>query len=307
MVDATAPTRRPKAGTVNLRTQIANARKNIADTGKCIIFSVNYLLYLQLLEVPKEDIASWRQEVEPGGDHLSDVSVPASKLGRELGAGSVHPRDSASCAPSPESSVVSSTNRKEPRGGGPPMSEVASSTAMSVQISPPTPRKKEKAQRTTTEVSAPSESLHSANKIGLKGGIRVIKRDESESLKVADSVDGRRSRSRSVSGSREGRSKYSNKDLPFNLSGDKSWRSVFCVTMFEYIGLQDDPWALSVELVEDVWQIVFPDLKYEIVSSGPVYYIVSPHLNLRLACAEFIALEDIAAFMRVARKVFATS
>lgn len=71
------------------------------------------------------------------------------------------------------------------------------------------------------------------------------------------------------------KSKCTNKDLPFGLGGEKIWRGVFCVTMFEYIGLQDDPWSLSVDLVEDMWDLVLSHLQYEIKSTGPVYYVVS--------------------------------
>lgn len=135
-----------KAGRVSIRERVAIARKSQNETGTSLTDTG--------IEAPKSDISVWRKDVEPGGDHLSDVSEPVSKVGKSPHAMSVHPTDSASCAASPDSSVLSSANRKGPHPTVPPASHVGSSSAMSVVIEPPTPRKNEKVQRRTTlEVS----------------------------------------------------------------------------------------------------------------------------------------------------------
>lgn len=109
------------------------------------------------------------------------------------------------------------------------------------------------------------------------GGISVRKRDASESLKVSDASGERRSRSRSGSRGGDGKSKFTNADLPLALGNDKRWQNVFCHTMFEYMGILDDPWSLEVEFIRDVWQIVFPDLEHDIKAGEAVFYVVSHH------------------------------
>ena len=102
-----------------------------------------------------EKISSWREEVEPGGDHISDVSAPVSKAGTN-GTFSVHPKDSASCGvPSPESSVVSAptSSQKRSQTAAPPAS-TDGSTTLSVNIQPPTPKKGKILQKSALQVSS---------------------------------------------------------------------------------------------------------------------------------------------------------
>lgn len=103
-------------------------------------------------------------------------------------------------------------------------------------------------------------------------------RDASQSLQVVDDEDGkgRRSRSGSQSSAKSGRgSKFTNKDLPFSLGGDKSWRNVFCDTVFDYVGSLDDPWTIKASYIQDVWDTVYPKYEHEVEASDAVFAIVS--------------------------------
>ncbi len=94
-------------------------------------------------------------------------------------------------------------------------------------------------------------------------------RDKSESLQVADGLESKRggSQPRSTSrGSSTGSrvTKYTNNSLPYSLGVDKSWRNVFCHTLFEYIGTADDPWSVTEDYVRAVWCVVYPDLPFPV-------------------------------------------
>lgn len=112
-------------------------------------------------------------------------------------------------------------------------------------------------------------------------------RDQSETLQVVDAAGSKRARSRSGSRSSTGgksdsgrkKSKFTNADLPFGLASSrgqsKNWRNTFCHTMFEFMGVLDDPWNLEDCDVQVVWNIVYPELPHTIVNTEAVYAVVS--------------------------------
>lgn len=107
-------------------------------------------------------------------------------------------------------------------------------------------------------------------------------RDASQSLQVASEEEdgrGRRSRSGSHSSAKSSRgSKFTNKDLPFSLNGDKSWRNVFCDTVFDYAGTLEDPWTIKASYIQEVWDVVYPDFDHKVETSGAVFGIVSENV-----------------------------
>lgn len=92
-------------------------------------------------------------------------------------------------------------------------------------------------------------------------------RDKLEPSRDADSAGSKsaasrpRSTSRSSTGSR---SKYTNTSLPHGIgtAADRRWRNVFCHSFFEYMGTADDPWSVEPSYIQDVWDVVYPDLCY---------------------------------------------
>lgn len=105
-------------------------------------------------------------------------------------------------------------------------------------------------------------------------------RDAHASLLSTDSANEKgSSRSRSHSSAKSnGGSKYTNADLPFSLGNNKTWRNVFCDTVFEYMGTLKNPFDIEKGYIQDVWDVVYPHLDYEIKSAGKetaVFSIVS--------------------------------
>ncbi|KLO08399.1 hypothetical protein SCHPADRAFT_893912 [Schizopora paradoxa] len=231
-------------------------------------------------------ITSWRKQVVPGGEHIGEVSEDARASAMPILA--VRPVDSVSQAASSGSSVISSavhrrtttkapsTSAKAPSTSAkaPSTSALASSSSVvssalsvpPVNILPASPKKR------------PSETKVSTN----EGIVSVRMRNTSQSLQVADEDEdgkGRRSRSGSHSSAKSGRgSKFTNKDLPFSLGNDKTWRNVFCHTVFDYAGTLEDPWTMKTKYIQDVWKVVYPDLDYTVEANGAVFAIVSQRL-----------------------------
>lgn len=116
-------------------------------------------------------------------------------------------------------------------------------------------------------------------------------RDAKSCLSVADSgIEGGRSRSGSRSSAKsEGGSKYTNKDLPHGVGGEKTWRTVFCGTFFEYMGTLTDPWTVEKGFIQEVWDLVYPDLEVSVESTGALFSIVFFLFSL---CLRFLTDHD---------------
>ncbi len=146
---------------LDIRSVITEARIKLSAKAGEVSFNVLRLLVESSLCYPvgpppkqKDSVTSWRQDVEPGGDHISDVSVPASRIGNRTKGANVRPIDSVSCVSAPSSGVsgssTASKNSLGSRRSAPSSSEVGSITAISVQ--PPTPKRKDEKMRTTLQV-----------------------------------------------------------------------------------------------------------------------------------------------------------
>jgi len=71
-----------------------------------------------------------------------------------------------------------------------------------------------------------------------------------------------------------------NGDLPSDIDY-KVWRRVFVPTFMRWVSQQDNPFEhnakLASEVMQLIWDNIFPDVPYMIIPSGPVYVLVSHH------------------------------
>lgn len=134
-------------------------------------------------------------------------------------------------------------------------------------------------------------------------------RDAKDCLHVADTNnEGGRPRSVSRSSARsEGGSKYTNKDLPHGVGNEKTWRTVFCGTFFEYMGTLTDPWTVEKGFVQEVWDFVYPELEVSVESTGALFSIVRFLLSVSDLLLTTMILPGIPTCVRMARQVCARS
>jgi hypothetical protein len=73
--------------------------------------------------------------------------------------------------------------------------------------------------------------------------------------------------------------KPGNNDLPNGVE-TKLWRLVFVSTYLAYVGTVSNPWEIPVktacEIMQLIWDAIFPDIPYTVTSTSSVYLIVSP-------------------------------
>jgi hypothetical protein len=69
-----------------------------------------------------------------------------------------------------------------------------------------------------------------------------------------------------------------NSDLPSDIDF-KIWRRVFVPTFMRWVSQQDNPFEhntkLGCEVMQQIWDTIFPDVPYTIIPSGPVHALVS--------------------------------
>ena len=73
--------------------------------------------------------------------------------------------------------------------------------------------------------------------------------------------------------------KLSNDDLPDGVDL-KIWRRSFVSTFMQYVGSSPNPWdipaKLACEKMQLIWDVVFPNIEYEVTSTSTVDYLVRP-------------------------------
>ncbi|KAG1888703.1 hypothetical protein F4604DRAFT_1915744 [Suillus subluteus] len=74
-------------------------------------------------------------------------------------------------------------------------------------------------------------------------------------------------------------STYLNTDLPPGCHEDSKWARVFLPTVFLWLGAQEDIWAISdanlLRACHEIFKVVYPDIKYQVATSGSVFGIVT--------------------------------
>jgi len=77
---------------------------------------------------------------------------------------------------------------------------------------------------------------------------------------------------------RESSKRAKNSDLPSDIDF-KIWRRVFIPTFMRWVSQQDNPFEhntkLGCEVMQQIWDAIFPDVPYTIIPSGPVHALVS--------------------------------
>jgi hypothetical protein len=77
--------------------------------------------------------------------------------------------------------------------------------------------------------------------------------------------------------------KPGNNDLPNGVE-TKLWRPVFVSTYLVYVGSMANPWEIPVkmacEIMQLIWDEIFPNIPYTVTSTSSVYLIVSPSCML---------------------------
>lgn len=73
-----------------------------------------------------------------------------------------------------------------------------------------------------------------------------------------------------------------NGDLPHRISSNKEWRQVFIPTVFQWMGIQENPWQVPdaevISFLNLLWKNVFPQLEHTIANTqDPVVKIVRSH------------------------------
>ena len=60
----------------------------------------------------------------------------------------------------------------------------------------------------------------------------------------------------------------------------KLWHPVFVSTYLAYVGTMSNPWEIPVktacEIMQLIWDAIFPDIPYMVTSTSSIYLIVSP-------------------------------
>ena len=88
------------------------------------------------------------------------------------------------------------------------------------------------------------------------------------------------------------RSTYLNTDLPPACHEDTKWGRIFVPTIFLWLGAQEEPWTIPdknlLHACREIFKVVYPGIKYQVVMSGSVFGVVSP-------C--FVLLNNIINFM----------
>ena len=84
--------------------------------------------------------------------------------------------------------------------------------------------------------------------------------------------------------------KPGNNDLPDGVEA-KLWRPVFVSTYMQYVGSVTNPWEIPVktacEIMQLIWDAIFPDIPYMVTGTSTVFLIVSPS-NVLIAILIFI-------------------
>ncbi|KAG1798351.1 uncharacterized protein BJ212DRAFT_1488648 [Suillus subaureus] len=70
-------------------------------------------------------------------------------------------------------------------------------------------------------------------------------------------------------------STYLNTDLPPGCQEDTKWGHIFFITL----GVQEEPWMIPdknlLHACHDIFKVVYPDIKYQVVTSGSVFSVVT--------------------------------
>lgn len=75
------------------------------------------------------------------------------------------------------------------------------------------------------------------------------------------------------------RSTYLNTDLPPGCHEDGKWARQFLPTVFLWLGAQDELWTITdaklLHACQEIFKVVFPNIRYKVVTSGSVFGVVS--------------------------------
>ncbi|KAG1717848.1 uncharacterized protein EDB91DRAFT_1259163 [Suillus paluster] len=78
-------------------------------------------------------------------------------------------------------------------------------------------------------------------------------------------------------------STYLNTDLPPACHEDTKWGRVFVPTIFLWLGAQEEPWTIPdknlLHACCEIFKVVYPSIKYQVVTSGSVFGVVTQHVN----------------------------
>ncbi|KAG1876644.1 hypothetical protein DFJ58DRAFT_182878 [Suillus subalutaceus] len=79
------------------------------------------------------------------------------------------------------------------------------------------------------------------------------------------------------------RSTYLNTDLPPGCHKDGKWARKFLPTIFLWLGAQDELWTITdaklLHACQEIFKVVYPNIRYKVVTSGSVFDVVTQSLN----------------------------
>ncbi|KAG1808944.1 uncharacterized protein BJ212DRAFT_1302836 [Suillus subaureus] len=77
-------------------------------------------------------------------------------------------------------------------------------------------------------------------------------------------------------------STYLNTDLPPGYHKDTKWDRIFVLTIFLWLGAQEEPWMIPdknlLHACCEIFKVIYPDIKYQVVMSGSVFGVVTQHI-----------------------------
>jgi len=75
------------------------------------------------------------------------------------------------------------------------------------------------------------------------------------------------------------RSSYLNTDLPPECHDDGKWAREFLPTIFLWLGAQEELWTIAdaklLHACQEIFKVVYPHVRYRVVTSGSVFGVVS--------------------------------
>ncbi|KAG1747792.1 uncharacterized protein EDB91DRAFT_1079509 [Suillus paluster] len=78
-------------------------------------------------------------------------------------------------------------------------------------------------------------------------------------------------------------STYLNTDLPPACHEDTKWGRIFVPTIFLWLGAQEEPWTIPdknlLHACREIFKVVYPSIKYQVVTSGSVFGVVTQHVS----------------------------